>query len=73
MRRPLGIVREKSVDETHLIDDEKTEGEAQKSGDQAQSMIETSEAAFGNRKWDRNCRGDQHHAGDGANSKNQKI
>jgi hypothetical protein len=28
MRRPLGIVGEESVDETHLIDDEKAEGQA---------------------------------------------
>lgn len=39
-RHPIGASREEPVDEAHLIDDEKAEGQTHESGDQSQAAIE---------------------------------
>ena len=64
---------EETVDETHLVDDEETEGETYEPRDDSQAAIETGKAVFGNRKGDGNRGGDEHHAGDSANPEDEKI
>jgi len=64
---------EETVDECHLVKDKKTKSETYESRDESQAAIQTSKAVFGKRKRDSDRYSDQHHARDGANSKDQQI
>src|SRR5713226_286609 len=72
-RNPIGVLRKEPIDEPHLIDNEKTEGQTYQSGDQSQAAIEANEMFFSICKWYGNRCGDQHHPRDGANPEYQQI
>ena len=42
----MGISREEPVDETHLVDNKKAEGQAEHAREQSQSTIEVGKAAL---------------------------
>lgn len=64
---------EEAFDEADLITDKKPESQAEKAGAGDEAAIEPGEFVAGERKGQREGGGNQHHSGDGANSKNQQI
>ena len=64
---------EEAVDETHLVDDEEAEDEADHTGSESHAAIEAREASLGELEGDGYGGGDEHHAGDGAEAENEKI
>ena len=64
---------EESVHKADAVSDEKTEANAEQAGGRRQPTIKPNEAPSRVRAWNRDCSGDQHHAGDGAHPENEKI
>lgn len=64
---------EEAVDEADLVGEEKTEAETEQAGAGNEAAIEPRETRASVRKGKGQGAGDQHHSGDGAQTKNQKI
>lgn len=64
---------EKALHETDVVDQKQPESEAQCAARQTQISIEPIHAMCGIREWNRDRRRDEHHPGNRANPKNQKI
>ena len=71
--RPVRMAGEQAVDEPDVIADEETEGEAQESGARYQSLIHPREAMTRKREGQGDGRGDQHHAGNRADTKDKQV
>ena len=64
---------EQAVDEPNAIANEQAEGETQKTGTGYQPSIHSRETISRKRKGQRDGRGDEHHASNGADAKNKQI
>lgn len=64
---------EEAVDEADVVRDVEAEAEADEARAHNQSTIEPAETRTGVREWQSERGGDEHHAGDRAHTKNQKI
>ena len=73
VRQPNRAAREEAIDESHVVHNEKSEGEACESRGERKTSMDTGEAILRQLKRNRDGCGDQHHSGDRAKSKNQQI
>jgi len=67
------VAGEEAVDETHLVDDEESEGDAQDSGGDGQAAVEPLPAVANVVKGRCHAEGDEHHAGDGADAEEEEV
>lgn len=67
------MAREEAVDETHLIDDEESEGDAQDSGGDRQAAVEPLPAMADVVEGRGHAEGDEHHAGDSAYAEEEEV
>jgi len=64
---------EKTVHEADVVGNEETETEAEQAGGHSQAAVKPNEAPPGVRARDRDGRGDQHHARDGAHAEDEQV
>jgi hypothetical protein len=67
------VAGEEAVDETHLVDDEESKGDAQDSGGDGQAAVEPLPALANVVKSRGHAEGDEHHAGDGADAEEEEV
>src|SRR4051794_12345831 len=73
VRCPAGVRGEEAVADGDLEGDEEPEGEAEQAGRDSETAIEWGKATARVSEWSANHHGDQHHARDRANAKDEKI
>src|SRR5579859_1057864 len=73
LRLPIGVSTKQAVGETHLIDDEESEDQADNAARDTQAVIQALEALVRNRERHGDRRGDEHHPGNGANPEDKQV
>src|SRR5882757_5564059 len=72
-RLPRWVAREEAVDESDLIANKQAKGQTQHSGADDEATVQPSEPIVHEREGKRDDAGDQHHSGDGADTKHQQV
>ena len=69
----MGMAGEEAIDEADVVANENPKTQAENAGAEDEAAVEPGEAMAGERKRQGQGGGDQHHAGDGPNSKDEQI